>query len=82
MPKNQLYVLRVSPKWTIEEVLVAVCKNRGFDQHKFDIRHPGKTLCGHMAAWVVSTFWNTYHLKYNTSKTTLMYPYVNNTSKT
>ena len=53
MPKNQLYVLRVSPKWTIEEVLVAVCKNRGFDQHKFDIRHPGKTFCDHMAVGVV-----------------------------
>ena len=45
------------------------------------VRHPGKTLCGHMAAWVVSSFQNTYHLKYNTSNTTLMYPYVNNTLK-
>ncbi len=34
-------MLRASPKWTIQEVLIQVCDNKGLDHSKFDIRHPG-----------------------------------------
>jgi len=41
LPKNQLYVLRVSPKTTIQEVLTQTCREKGFDEDKFEICHPG-----------------------------------------
>ena len=42
LPRNQLAVLRVSPKTTIAEVLKQVCYDKGLDIKKYDVRHPGK----------------------------------------
>ena len=42
LPRNQLAVLRVSPKTTIAEVLKQVCHDKGLDIKKYDVRHPGK----------------------------------------
>merc|ERR1711963_224243 len=40
LPRNQLAVLRVSPKTAIAEVLKQVCYDKGLDIKKYDDRHP------------------------------------------
>ena len=42
LPRNQLYVLRVSPKTRIEQILDQVCKEKGFDPRKHEVRKIGK----------------------------------------
>ena len=42
LPRNQLAVVRVSPKTTIAEVLKQVCSDKGLDVKKYEVRHPGK----------------------------------------
>ena len=41
LPRNQLYVQRVSPKAKIGDILHQVCKSRDFDELKYELRHPG-----------------------------------------
>ena len=41
LPRNQLYVQRVSPKAKIGDILHQVCKSRDFDESKYELRHPG-----------------------------------------
>lgn len=41
LPRNQLCVLRVSPKTTVEQVLAQICSDRGIDGDKYELRHPG-----------------------------------------
>ncbi|TRY79090.1 hypothetical protein TCAL_12620 [Tigriopus californicus] len=40
LPRNQLYVARVTPRMSISQVLQLVCKDRNLDEDKFEIRHP------------------------------------------
>eukprot|EP00095_Tigriopus_kingsejongensis_P002612 maker-scaffold302_size216161-snap-gene-1.12 protein:Tk02612 transcript:maker-scaffold302_size216161-snap-gene-1.12-mRNA-1 annotation:"cordon-bleu 1" len=40
LPRNQLYVSRVTPRMTIGEVLQQVCRDRSLDETKYEIRHP------------------------------------------
>ena len=41
LPRNQLYVQRVSPKAKIGDILHQVCKSRDFDESRYELRHPG-----------------------------------------
>ena len=42
LPRNQLTVLRVSPKTTIADVLRQVCLDKDLDSKKYEVRHPGR----------------------------------------
>ncbi|KAL2711460.1 E3 ubiquitin-protein ligase RBBP6-like isoform X4 [Vespula squamosa] len=40
LPRNQLYVSRVSPKMNLGEILNEVCREKNLDKHKYELRHP------------------------------------------
>ncbi|CAB0042732.1 unnamed protein product [Trichogramma brassicae] len=40
MPRNQLYVSRVSPKTNLGEILDEVCRAKNLDRNKYELRHP------------------------------------------
>nr|XP_033332648.1 uncharacterized protein LOC117224088 [Megalopta genalis] len=42
LPRNQLYVSRVSPKMNLGEILDEVCREKNLDRSKYELRHPGK----------------------------------------
>lgn len=42
LPRNQLYVCRVSPKTRIQQILEQVCHEKGFDPRRYQIRKTGK----------------------------------------
>ncbi|XP_021947558.1 serine-rich adhesin for platelets isoform X2 [Folsomia candida] len=41
LPRNQLYVMRVSMKTVLEDILKEVCQEKNLDILKYEIRHPG-----------------------------------------
>ncbi|KAF7987413.1 hypothetical protein HCN44_003175 [Aphidius gifuensis] len=41
LPRNQLYVSRVSPKMNLGEILEEVCREKNLDRNKYELRHPG-----------------------------------------
>ncbi|XP_026670677.1 cordon-bleu protein-like 1 isoform X3 [Ceratina calcarata] len=41
LPRNQLYVSRVSPKMNLGEILDEVCREKNLDKNKYELRHPG-----------------------------------------
>ncbi|XP_076636799.1 uncharacterized protein LOC143349430 isoform X4 [Colletes latitarsis] len=40
LPRNQLYVSRVSPKMNLGEILDEVCREKNLDRNKYELRHP------------------------------------------
>ncbi|XP_076757179.1 uncharacterized protein LOC143427144 isoform X1 [Xylocopa sonorina] len=40
LPRNQLYVSRVSPKMNLGEILEEVCREKDLDKNKYELRHP------------------------------------------
>lgn len=42
LPRNQLYVSRVSPKMNLGEILDEVCREKNLDRNKYELRHPGE----------------------------------------
>ncbi|XP_076684158.1 uncharacterized protein LOC143377105 isoform X6 [Andrena cerasifolii] len=40
LPRNQLYVSRVSPKMNLGEILEEVCREKNLDKNKYELRHP------------------------------------------
>ncbi|XP_024939418.1 uncharacterized protein LOC107266363 isoform X1 [Cephus cinctus] len=40
LPRNQLYVSRVSPKMNLGEILEEVCREKNLDRNKYELRHP------------------------------------------
>ncbi|XP_066585997.1 repetitive organellar protein-like isoform X2 [Prorops nasuta] len=40
LPRNQLYVSRVSPKMNLGEILDEVCREKNLDRDKYELRHP------------------------------------------
>ncbi|XP_020294116.1 uncharacterized protein LOC109859867 isoform X2 [Pseudomyrmex gracilis] len=40
MPRNQLYVSRVSPKMNLGKILDEVCREKNLDRNKYELRHP------------------------------------------
>ncbi|XP_071576619.1 uncharacterized protein [Temnothorax nylanderi] len=40
LPRNQLYVSRVSPKMNLGEILDKVCREKNLDRSKYELRHP------------------------------------------
>ena len=44
LPRNQLYVSRVSPKMNLGEILEEVCREKNLDKNKYELRHPGTEL--------------------------------------
>lgn len=41
LPRNQLYVIRVSQNVLIEEIMKKVCYEKNLDPFKYEVRHPG-----------------------------------------
>ncbi|XP_022914332.2 uncharacterized protein [Onthophagus taurus] len=41
LPRNQLYVTRVSQSVYLEEIIKKVCEEKGLDPAKYELRHPG-----------------------------------------
>lgn len=44
LPRNQLYVIRVSQNVLIDDIIKKVCYEKNLDQCKYDVRHPGNFL--------------------------------------
>ncbi|KAG8239096.1 hypothetical protein J437_LFUL011704 [Ladona fulva] len=44
LPRNQLFVTRVSPRTPLLEVLRHVCNEKGLDPDKYELRNPSKFL--------------------------------------
>ena len=42
LPRQQLYVCRVSPKTSIQQILDQVCQDKGFDSRRYELRKTGK----------------------------------------
>ncbi|XP_017759005.1 PREDICTED: uncharacterized protein LOC108549933 isoform X4 [Eufriesea mexicana] len=40
LPRNQLYVSRVSPKMNLGEILEEVCREKDLDKNKYELHHP------------------------------------------
>ncbi|XP_043288845.1 cordon-bleu protein-like 1 isoform X2 [Venturia canescens] len=40
LPRNQLYVSRVSPKMNLGKILEEVCREKNLDKNKYELRHP------------------------------------------
>ncbi|KAG7212498.1 hypothetical protein KM043_012809 [Ampulex compressa] len=40
LPRNQLYVSRVSPKMNLGDILTEVCREKNLDRNKYELRHP------------------------------------------
>ncbi|XP_033198491.1 uncharacterized protein LOC117161224 isoform X5 [Bombus vancouverensis nearcticus] len=40
LPRNQLWVSRVSPKMNLGEILDQVCREKDLDKNKYELRHP------------------------------------------
>ena len=43
LPRNQLYVTRVSHSVHLEEIMKKVCEEKNLDPGKYEFRHPGTT---------------------------------------
>lgn len=41
LPRNQLYVVRVSQHVQLEEIMKRVCLDKNLDSLKYELRHPG-----------------------------------------
>ena len=41
LPRQQLYVCRVSPKTTIQQILDQVCREKGYDPARYEVRKTG-----------------------------------------
>lgn len=41
LPRNQLYVIRVSPNIILEDILKKACQEKNLDVIKYELRHPG-----------------------------------------
>lgn len=41
LPRNQLYVIRVSQNVLIEDIMKKVCYEKNLDAIKYEVRHPG-----------------------------------------
>ncbi|XP_018319580.1 cordon-bleu protein-like 1 [Agrilus planipennis] len=44
LPRNQLYVIRVSQHVFLENILKTVCDEKNLDMRKYELRHPGNCL--------------------------------------
>lgn len=42
LPRNQLYVIRVSQNVLLEDIMKKVCDEKNLDTVKYEFRHPGK----------------------------------------
>ena len=42
LPRQQLYVCRISPKTTIQQILDQVCREKGFDPNRYTLIKTGK----------------------------------------
>lgn len=42
LPRNQLYVCRVSRNVRLEEIMKKVCEEKNLDAAKYEFRHPGE----------------------------------------
>lgn len=42
LPRNQLFVIRVSQNVTIEDIVKKVCTEKNLDESKYECRHPGE----------------------------------------
>ncbi|XP_075211748.1 uncharacterized protein LOC142318947 isoform X4 [Lycorma delicatula] len=40
LPRNQLYVTRISPKTKLSDILTQVCSEKNLDSSKYSLRHP------------------------------------------
>ncbi|XP_021920760.1 uncharacterized protein LOC110830321 isoform X6 [Zootermopsis nevadensis] len=40
LPRNQLYVMRVSPRTLLSDILRQTCKEKNLDPNKYELRHP------------------------------------------
>ncbi|XP_059468661.1 uncharacterized protein LOC132192632 isoform X2 [Neocloeon triangulifer] len=43
LPRNQLFVARLSPRTSLAEILVHVCEEKNLDPNKYELRHPVNT---------------------------------------
>ncbi|CAB3361503.1 Hypothetical predicted protein [Cloeon dipterum] len=43
LPRNQLFVARLSPRTTLADILTHVCQEKNLDQNKYELRHPVNT---------------------------------------
>ncbi|XP_011307224.1 cordon-bleu protein-like 1 isoform X1 [Fopius arisanus] len=59
LPRNQLYVSRVSPKMNLREILEEVCREKNLDRNKYELRHPGN----HQEVLDLSLSLQDYHLQ-------------------
>jgi hypothetical protein len=42
LPRNQLFVSRISPRTSLAEILAQVCDDKNLDPTKYELRHPGE----------------------------------------
>ncbi|XP_028981751.1 uncharacterized protein LOC107035734 isoform X1 [Diachasma alloeum] len=59
LPRNQLYVSRVSPKMNLGEIIEEVCREKNLDRNKYELRHPGN----HEEVLDLSLSLQDYHLQ-------------------
>ncbi|XP_063987830.1 cordon-bleu protein-like 1 isoform X6 [Diachasmimorpha longicaudata] len=59
LPRNQLYVSRVSPKMNLGEIIDEVCREKNLDRNKYELRHPGN----HQEVLDLSLSLQDYHLQ-------------------
>ncbi|KAK0096063.1 hypothetical protein PV326_006608 [Microctonus aethiopoides] len=59
LPRNQLYVSRVSPKTNLGDILEDVCREKNLDKNKYELRHPGN----HKETLDLSLSLQDYHLQ-------------------
>jgi len=43
LPRNQLFVARLSARTPLADILAHVCQQKNLDPAKYELRHPGKT---------------------------------------
>ena len=44
LPRNQLFVTRVSPRTQLADLLHTICNEKNLDPNKYELRHPGELL--------------------------------------
>lgn len=44
LPRNQLFVMRVSPRALLSDILYLTCTEKNLDPNKYELRHPGKQM--------------------------------------
>lgn len=44
LPRNQLYVIRVSQNVYLEDIMKKVCEEKNLDSVKYEFRHPGECI--------------------------------------